>query len=53
MDEYLKLVRETKNLKIQELLEQTNNFLKQLGAKVLLQKGETLDEAEDLEVGKE
>lgn len=39
MEEYLKLVKETKNQKIQELLEQTNRFLKELGARVLIQKG--------------
>ena len=39
MESYMKLVKDTKNQKIQELLEQTNRFLKQLGAKVLLHKG--------------
>lgn len=48
----MKLVKDTKNQKIQELLDQTNRFLKQLGAKVLLQKGEKPSE-EDAEIKKE
>lgn len=48
MESYMKLVKDTKNQKIQELLEQTNKYLKELGAKVLEQKGEKPDENEDL-----
>lgn len=44
MESYLKLAKDTKNQKIQELLEQTNKYLKELGAKVLEQKGEKPDE---------
>ena len=36
---YFKLVELEKNNKIKELLGQTDKFLKELGAKVLIQKG--------------
>jgi len=39
MEIYLELVEEEKKSKIRELLSQTNRFLKELGAKVLVQKG--------------
>jgi hypothetical protein len=39
MEIYLELVEEEKKTKIKELLNQTNSFLKELGAKVLVQKG--------------
>lgn len=39
MEYYLELVEEEKKTKIRELLGQTNKFLKELGAKVLVQKG--------------
>lgn len=39
MESYLELVEEEKKTKIKELLSQTNKFLKELGAKVLIQKG--------------
>ena len=39
MEIYLELVEEEKKTKIKELLSQTNKFLKELGAKVLVQKG--------------
>ena len=39
MVSYLALVEEEKKSKIRELLSQTNKFLKELGAKVLVQKG--------------
>ena len=39
MEIYLELVEEEKKTKIRELLGQTNRFLKELGAKVLVQKG--------------
>lgn len=39
MDEYVNKVREMKDEKIQNLLRKTNEFLKNLGAKVLVQKG--------------
>ncbi len=41
MEIYLELVEEEKKTKIKELLSQTNKFLKELGAKVLVQKGAT------------
>ena len=43
MTEYFKLVKQAKNNKIKELLGQTNKFLKELGAKVLVQKGNNND----------
>ena len=39
MKSYLELVEEEKKTKIKQLLSQTNKFLKELGAKVLIQKG--------------
>ena len=50
MGKYIEYIQETKNKKIEDLLNQTNNFLKQLGAKVLLQKGENPDPNEDAEL---
>jgi hypothetical protein len=47
MTKYFELVKEAKNNKIQELLGQTNKFLKELGAKVLVQKGNNQDEGEE------
>jgi ATP-dependent helicase STH1/SNF2 len=44
MTKYFELVKEAKNNKIKELLGQTNKFLKELGAKVLIQKGNNQDE---------
>ena len=40
MKEYLILVEKEKRSKIRELLSQTNKFLKELGARVLVQKGQ-------------
>ena len=40
---YFKLVELEKNNKIKELLGQTDKFLKELGAKVLIQKGNSQD----------
>lgn len=40
MEEYLNLIQETKNSRITELLKKTDNYLKDLGEKVLQQKGE-------------
>eukprot|EP01066_Platyproteum_vivax_P008770 Platyproteum_vivax@DN3762_c0_g1_i1.p1 len=37
IEEYLALVRKTKNKRVQELLEQTDNFLQEMGARVLVQ----------------
>jgi hypothetical protein len=53
MESYMKLIKDTKNQKIQELLDQTNKFLKQLGAKILVQKGEKPSERDDIEVMKD
>ncbi len=47
METYLKLVELEKNSKIKELLSQTDKFLKELGAKVLIQKGTTQDDNEE------
>ena len=44
MEIYLELVEEEKKTKIKELLSQTNKFLKELGAKVLVQKGSSKDQ---------
>ncbi len=41
---YFKLVELEKNNKIKELLNQTDKFLKELGAKVLIQKGTSQDD---------
>lgn len=40
---YIDLVEKTKNTRILELINQTDSFLKLIGAKVLLQKGESKD----------
>lgn len=40
-DEYIKLVQEAKNTRILELLKNTDDFLRQIGAKVKIQKGDT------------
>jgi ATP-dependent helicase STH1/SNF2 len=46
METYFKLVEFEKNNKIKELLSQTDRFLKELGAKVLLQKGTSQEDDE-------
>lgn len=40
MGQYLKIISETKDTKIQHIIEQTNKFISELGSKVLAQKGE-------------
>lgn len=45
---YFKLVELEKNNKIKELLNQTDKFLKELGAKVLIQKGTSQDDNDDM-----
>ena len=40
---YIQLALKTKNTRIIELLNQTDSFLKQIGAKILVQKGEAKD----------
>ena len=54
-DEYVKLLRQTKNKRLNELLDQTDRFLQDIGVKVLVQKSETrrvqeriADQEEDL-----
>ena len=47
MTKYFELVKQAKNNKIKELLGQTNKFLKELGAKVLIQKGNNQDENDE------
>lgn len=49
MIEYFRILKEAKNSKINELLGQTNKFLKELGAKVLIQKGNNQDDNEEIE----
>mgnify|MGYP000886441974 FL=1 len=49
-DDYLELVQKAKNQRILELLHQTDNFLRQIGAKVKVQKGETQDDSADIEL---
>lgn len=46
METYFKLVELEKNNKIKELLGQTDKFLKELGAKVLIQKGTSQDDTD-------
>ena len=48
MKTYFKLVEMEKNNKIKELLSQTDRFLKELGAKVMIQKGNTQDDNDDV-----
>jgi hypothetical protein len=40
-DEYVKLLRQTKNKRLNEILDQTDRFLQDIGVKVLVQKSET------------
>ena len=40
-DEYVKLLRQTKNKRLNELLDQTDRFLQDIGLKVLVQKSDT------------
>ena len=49
-DDYLELVQKAKNQRILELLQNTDNFLRQIGAKVKVQKGETEDNQADPEL---
>lgn len=53
MEIYLELVEEEKKTKIRELLSQTNRFLKELGAKVLVQKGTVQEETGEEVNGKD
>ena len=48
MKTYFKLVEMEKNNKIKELLSQTDRFLKELGAKVMIQKGNTQDDNDEV-----
>jgi hypothetical protein len=41
---YVDLIKETKNTRILELLTATDSYLKQIGAKILVQKGERTSE---------
>ena len=43
MTKYFDELKKAKNSKINELFSQTNKFLKELGAKVLVQKGNDQD----------
>jgi ATP-dependent helicase STH1/SNF2 len=47
MEGYRKMVEEVKNTKILEILKQTDSFLREIGAKVKVQKGEIPDEQVD------
>ena len=40
MDEYIKKLEETKDRKILQILEETHNFLREIGMKIVLNKGE-------------
>lgn len=40
-DEYVRLLRQTKNKRLNEILDQTDRFLQDIGVKVLVQKSET------------
>jgi len=46
-DAYMDLVQKAKNTRILELLKHTDNFLRQIGAKVKVQKGEKPDEKDE------
>ncbi len=46
-DAYMDLVQKAKNTRILELLKHTDNFLRQIGAKVKVQKGEKPDERDE------
>lgn len=50
---YTKLIQDTKNSRITELLKKTDNYLRDLGKKVLLQKGERKEEEEEKDINKE
>ena len=47
MEDYLNKIKEIKNERIIELLKQTDGFLRELGAKVLVQKGENPEEQDE------
>ena len=47
---YIDLVQKTKNTRILELLNQTDSFLRQIGAKVKIQKGENPNNVTDEEI---
>ena len=49
MDAYIELINTTKNDRLLQILHQTDKFLRQLGAKVRVQKGEELEEGLDNE----
>lgn len=44
---YVDLIRETKNTRILELLTATDKYLKQIGAKILIQKGEAQSQQDE------
>lgn len=46
-DAYIELVQKAKNTRILELLKQTDNFLRQIGAKVKIQKGAKPDDVDE------
>ena len=46
-DAYMDLVQKAKNTRILEVLKNTDNFLRQIGAKVKIQKGENPDDRND------
>lgn len=50
---YIDLVEKTKNTRILELINQTDSFLKLIGAKILVQKGEIKDTSHDEEYPQE
>lgn len=46
-DAYMDLVQQTKNTRILEILKQTDDFLRQIGAKVKVQKGDQLEDMDE------
>jgi alcohol dehydrogenase YqhD (iron-dependent ADH family) len=48
MDAYINLVNTQKNSRIMTILEQTHNYLQNLGAKVSLSKRQTADKKADV-----
>jgi hypothetical protein len=48
LDAYIELINTTKNSRLLQILKQTDDFLRLIGAKVLVQKGEAETAAEEL-----
>ena len=50
---YVDLIKNTKNTRILDLLKSTDNYLKQLGAKIMVQKGENPSFNQDEELSQQ